>query len=275
MKLSMWSSFYHDLQPEDMVLELEKYGYTYSELSDEHSVMLLERGDAAEIGTAFKSFADAHNVQFPQGHLKLSARICEDADRAYLKRQLDLFRAIGVKNAVLHFDGLDRYGDFDVAEIRARNVKAIRDLIAHIEDTDIVICLENIHDPKPVARTAEQLLWFMNEIGGEHIGICLDTGHLNLVPEATDQAHFIRTAGKYLKALHLADNDGSGDQHLMPSALGQVDFAAVIREARKAGYDSIYNYEVPGERYIPLPLRGFKLEYIRKVTTYLWETCEE
>ena len=274
MKLSMWSSFYHDLQPEEMVLELEKYGYTYSEISDEHSVMLLDRGDAAEIGTAFKKFADEHNVQFPQGHLKLSARICDDEDRAYVKRQLDLFKALGTKYAVLHFDGLDRYGDFDVDTIRARNVEAIRDLIAHIEGTDIVICLENIHAPKPVARTAEQLLWFMEEIGGEHIGICLDTGHLNLVPEASDQAHFIRTAGKYLKALHLADNDGSGDQHLMPSALGQIDFEAVFRETREIGYDSIYNYEVPGERYITLPLRGFKLNYIRELSAYYWEQCE-
>ena len=35
MKLSMWSSYYIELSPEDAVLELEKYGYKYSELSDE------------------------------------------------------------------------------------------------------------------------------------------------------------------------------------------------------------------------------------------------
>ena len=111
----------------------------------------------------------------------------------------------------------------------------------------------------------------MEAIGGEQIGICLDTGHLNLVAEK-DQAHFIRTAGKYLKALHLADNDGSGDQHLMPSALGQVDFEAVFREAKKIGYDSIYNYEVPGERYIPLELRGYKLEYIKMLSGYFFNS---
>ena len=154
MKLSMWSSFYHDLSPEDMVLELEKYGYTYSELSDEHSVMLLDRGDAFEVGKKFKEFADAHNVVFPQGHLKLSARICDEADRDYIKRQLDLFKAVGTKYAVLHFDGLDRYGDFGVDEIRARNVEAINDLIEHIKDTNIVICLENIHSKKPITQTA-------------------------------------------------------------------------------------------------------------------------
>lgn len=273
MKLSMWSSYYIELSPEQMVLELEKYGYIYSELSDEHSLMLMERGDAYEVGLEFKKFADAHHVSFPQGHLKLSARICNDEDRAFLKRQLDLFRAVGVQHAVLHYDGLSQFPDLSVDEIRRRNVMAIRDLIDHIKDTDMVICLENLGG-KPITQSADDILWFIETLGSEHLGICLDTGHLNLSPN-TDQAKFIRTAGKHLKALHLADNDGSGDQHLMPCARGQVDFAEVIRETRKIGYEGIYNYEVPGERNAPLPIKGFKLDYIRRVTNFYWDACDE
>ena len=97
MKLSMWSSYYHDIQPEDMVVELEKHGYEYSELSDEHSMLLLDRGDPFQAGAEFKAFADAHHVIFSQGHLKLSARLCEAEGRKILKKQLDLFQAVGVK----------------------------------------------------------------------------------------------------------------------------------------------------------------------------------
>ena len=128
MKLSMWSSYYIELSPEDAVLELEKYGYKYSELSDEHSMVLLDRGDATQVGEKYKEFADKHNVTFPQGHLKLSAKICEEDDRALLKRQLDLFKAVGVKYAVLHYDGLNRYGELDDDEIRRRNVEAIKSI---------------------------------------------------------------------------------------------------------------------------------------------------
>lgn len=271
MKLSMWSSYYHDIQPEDAVLELEKHGYLYSELSDEHSMLLLERGDAFVVGKAFKTFADEHHVTFTQGHLKLGARLCEAEDRVILKRQLDLFRAVGVKYAVLHTDGIKGYADLSVEEIKQRNLEAVRDLIGHIKDTEIVICLENINQ-KGMSGTAEELLWFIEQLNGEHIGICLDTGHLNLGVDK-DQIRFIRTAGKYLKALHLHDNDGSGDQHLMPTALGQIDFQKLMAELKESGYDELYNLEVPGERYIPVELRGIKLDYMKKVFEYYWVNC--
>ena len=268
MKLSMWSSYYSELSPEDAILELEKYGYTYSELSDEHSMMLLERGDATEVGKKYKEFADKHNVVFPQGHLKLSARLCEEEDRDILKRQLDLFKTVGVKNAVLHCDTLRRYENITDDEAKERNVEALKYLIEHIKDTDIVICLENLIK-EDYANNADGLLWFIEQLGDEHLGICLDTGHLNLI-ENKDQGEFIRKAGKHLKALHLADNDGTSDQHLMPSARGQVNFKEVILETKKIGYDGIYNLEIPGERYEPLEIKGFKLDYIRNILTYYW-----
>lgn len=277
MKISMWSSFYSDVQPEDAVLELEKYGYLYSELSDEHSMLLLDRGDLFEIGKKFKVFADAHNVTFPQGHLKLSARLCEPEDRQILKKQLDLFRAVGVKYAVLHTDGMTRFPDMPVEEVRQKNLEAIQDLIEHIQDTDIVICLENINQ-KGISAMVEDLLWFVDELNGEHIAICLDTGHLNLTDDK-DQARFVRVAGKHLKALHLHDNDGSGDQHLMPSAKGQVDFQGLFSALNEIGYDELYNLEVPGEHYVhpagylPLKLRGIKLEYMKNLLKYYWENC--
>lgn len=272
MKLSMWSSYYHDIQPEDMVVELEKHGYEYSELSDEHSMLLLDRGDPFQVGAEFKAFADAHHVIFSQGHLKLSARLCEAEDRKILKKQLDLFQAVGVKYAVLHSDGMARYSDLTVEEVRQRNLEAVRDLIDHIRETEIVICLENINQ-KGVSATAEELLWFVDALNGEHIGICLDTGHLNLA-EDKDQARFVRVAGKHLKALHLHDNDGTGDQHLMPTALGQVNFSDLMAALKEIGYDELFNLEVPGERYVPLELRGIKLDYMKNVLQYYWDHCE-
>ena len=56
-KLSMWSSYYIDLNPYEMVLELEKNGYEYSELSDEHGLTLLnENDDEVLTGKRFKDF---------------------------------------------------------------------------------------------------------------------------------------------------------------------------------------------------------------------------
>jgi len=76
-----------------------------------------------------------------------------------------------------------------------------------------------------------------------------------------------------LKALHLADNDGTSDQHLMPSAKGQVDFQAVIKALHDINYDGLYNFEVPGERDVPLGVRGIKLEYMRELLNFYWNHC--
>lgn len=277
MKVSMWSSYYGDLQPEDMVLELEKYGYRFGELSAEHSRELLDRGDPIQVGKAFKTFADTHHVTFSQGHLELSAKICEKEDREFLKRELDLFYGAGVKYAVLHVDMLARYGQLPVQEIRQRNLEGIRDLLDHIRGRDTVICLENIHK-KSITESIDDILLLVDELNSDQIGICLDTGHLNL-SEDKDQVRFVRKAGRHLKALHLHNNDGSGDQHLMPSARGQVDFLALFAALKEIGYDGLYNLEVPGEHYVhpagylPLKLRSIKLEYMMKVCNYYWENC--
>ena len=271
MKLSIWSSFFYILSPEDMVTEFDKLGYRYSELSDAHSMMLLERGDdPTAIGTAFKAHADAHNFNFLQGHLSLKAPICEKEGMELVKRQLDLFKAIGVRYAVLHLDLLRRYPELTLEQKREKNLEALKELIDHIKDTDIVLCLENLKEPK-LAESAEQLLWFIEQLGDAHLGICLDTGHLNLA-ENKDQVHFIRTAGSRLKAFHLADNDGSSDQHLMPTARGQVDFEGIFKTCKEIGYPGLYSYEIPGESWnTPLPVLAAKTRYIRELSEYFWD----
>lgn len=53
-----------------------------------------------------------------------------------------------------------------------------------------------------------------------------------------------------------------------------VNFAEVISETRRIGYDGLYNFEIPGERKTPLAVRGYQLDDIRNLFAYLWETCE-
>ena len=85
MKLSVWSSYYVDLTPEDALRELKAHGYSYCELSDEHALVLMERGEPAEVGKEFGKFARELGVELLQGHLFLNAKICKDEDRALLK----------------------------------------------------------------------------------------------------------------------------------------------------------------------------------------------
>lgn len=59
MKLSIWSSYYVDLSPEEMVCEFEKHGMQYSELSDEHAAELLKEGSRKRSAGASKHLPTA------------------------------------------------------------------------------------------------------------------------------------------------------------------------------------------------------------------------
>lgn len=275
MKLSIWSAFYVDLSPEDMILELARNGIHYTELADEHATVLLKRGDPKKVGKEFGEFARAHGVEVLQGHLWLASHICTDTENKIkiLKDWLDLFYAIGIKAAVIHCDGLRNESDIGDDERIRRNAETLKRLCELIDGKDIKLSIESLKSPFPLVRNAEEIIRMIELTGSDRLGICLDTGHLNLCDD-NDQEKFILTAGKYLNALHVNDNDRSADQHLFPFAppFGKngVNWVSVMRALKQVGYDGLFNYETPGESYgYPLEVRNAKIQYIKKVSEYL------
>ncbi len=273
MDLSVWSSYYMELSPEDAIRELSKHGIKYTELSDEHGYELLKRGNPKEVGHSFGEFARTNGVGVLQGHLWLKCKICEVPDAVeILKDWIDMYEAIGIKSMVLHCDNLVGT-TLSKNEKIEKNIEKLKELGEYIKDKDVTICLENLrpHSDEEVDlvdRNADDLLYIIERIGGDRFGICLDTGHLNLTDK--NQREFILKAGKKLKAIHIADNEGEIDQHMMPFGRGTVDFYEVIRSLREIGFDMPINYEIPGERGTnPLEIKGYKLEYVKKSFDYL------
>ncbi len=264
---SVWSSYFMELPPEEMIGEFLRAGFTATEFSDEHGFMVLARGDAEKEGRKLKAYADALGFSFPQGHLLLRADICAPDGAEKLKPWLDLFMAMGIRSGVLHASGGQ---EMEKNERFERRVRTIGELTRYIRGSDLTICLENLyreHTPK----TAEDLNAVIDAVGDDaNLGICLDTGHLNIKQEKNEsQRDFIMKAGKRLKALHIADNDTTGDMHLMPYGRGNIDWADVMCALRETGYDRLFNLEIPGERGCPLPVRRSKLEYCRKMCEYM------
>ena len=273
MKLSIWSSYYIDLTIEDAVRQFIKNGIYCSELSDEHGFELLSRSDnILKTAEDFANFLKENKFEIPQGHLWLEIKLCSDESALEkLYKWIDLYEAIGIKNMVLHCDNLKKT-ELTKDEKIEKNVEKLRLLAEYIKDKDITICLENLrssnkNDEMLVDRNANDLLYMIERIGSDRFGICLDTGHLNLTDK--NQREFILTAGSKLKALHIADNEGFEDQHLMPFTCGTIDFTEVVKALREVKYKGLFNLEIPGERKVPLELRGKKIDYIKACYDYL------
>ena len=271
-KLSVWSSYYMELEIEDAIDEFIKNGIFCSELSDEHGLQLLERDtNVVATGKKLAGFLAERNFEMSQGHLWLKVKICSDENAVEkLYKWIDLYEAIGIKNMVLHCDNLVG-ADCTKQERAQKNVEKLKKLAEYIKNKDITVCLENLRphflEEKGIDFSIEDLLYILDCVGSEKFGICLDTGHLNLTHK--NHRHFILQAGKRLKALHIADNQGLTDQHLMPFNGGTVDFAAVVNALRQVNYNGLFNLEIPGERQIPLELRNAKLSYIKSCYNYL------
>ncbi len=270
LNASVWSSYFYGLSPEEQVLRFLEGGFTHSEFSTEDGDILLSRGQGAV--TAFRRFADDNGFYFPQGHLLITADICQEASADVLKQWLDMFDTLGIKAAVLHAAGgigLSREEQF------ARRVRTLEVLCAYIKGSDMTICLENLRGDFPV--TSQDLFAYIDAVGSEHLGICLDTGHLHVCRDAQGellqtQRDFILHAGKHLKALHISDNDGLHNQHILPYGCGNIDWVQVMTALKEVGYNGLFNLEIPGESRIPFAVRSEKLKYIKKLCSMMCET---
>lgn len=273
-KLSVWTAYFYDLSPEDAVLTFLKNGIQCGELSDEHGLELLQRGDPVKTGLEYKAFLDAHNFTMTQGHLWLACQICSnEGDLLKLFQWLDLFEAIGIQNAVLHTDKIPAEESLSTQERLDRNLEKLKLIENYLKEHQyrLRICLENLIT---FVTSMDDLQYLLDRLDPEYFGVCLDTGHLNLNDK--DQVGFILKAGTRLHALHIADNDGSRDQHKMPfgscTGQGTINFPEVVAALRKVNYDGLFNLEIPGENRTPLTPRELKLDYIRKCYAYLMNT---
>jgi fructoselysine 3-epimerase len=162
------------------------------------------------------------------------------------------------------------YGEIvDTRELRAKlityNARWFKELLIPAKRYGIHIDLENTFDRRPqpydpLFSTASDLLELVEAIGDESVGICLDTGHANIM--SFDIVAMIRSFGSKLRVLHLNDNLGSiepcskqpvlSDQHFFPGT-GIIDFPKVFTALKEIGYNGIINLE-PGDFLTRLPI---------------------
>ena len=285
MRASMWSSYLARWQPAEMVREFARHGWQFLELSDEHGHDLLQAGDPLKVGREFRALAEGEGLSFPQGHLCLcvqswrlpgepvlfdiappDAASFETAMEA-MRRWIDLFNALGIRAGVLHAGGqaLQAAG-WAPPRIFERRVEAVRRIAEYARGGPTAICLENLYSGVGVSEAGE-LLRIADAAGGESVGLCVDTGHAHLA--GLDPAAMIRQAGPRLRALHIADNLGQADDHLLPYGRGTVRWAPVLEALRDVGYAGLFNFEVPGETRCPPDVFLMKLDYALRLGRWM------
>lgn len=272
MQPSMWTSYLIRMPPRKMARAFARRGWRTLEMSDEHARILLKEKDPLKSGKKFRAFAADLGISFPQGHFYLACDIAPagksefEAAMESMRRWVDLFSALGVRAGVLHPGGASLAArGWDKKKIFARRVEAVRRIAEYARGGPTLICLENL--PDAGIERAEELLKIAAAAGMDNVAICLDTGHANI--SKVDPAPFILKAGPRLKALHIADNLGTRDDHILPHGRGTVKWPEVMKALRAIGYKGLFNFEVPGENRCPEPVLLAKLDYALKLAKWM------
>ncbi len=121
----------------------------------------------------------------------------------------------------------------------------------------VKICLENIFTHQglriiegrlAIADDACALVDLLNErAGGDYFGFCFDIGHANLANCRIGD--FVRALGDRLTILHIHDNDGKEDLHMIPYSYLErdlrtlIDWESFVEALHEINYQGVLSFE--------------------------------
>ena len=124
-----------------------------------------------------------------------------------LQRTMELVPVFRPQSVVFHTGYDERRYHAHRAEWLSGSLATWEPLIQQAEEMGVVIHLENVYE-----QTPEMILTLIEKMDSEHLGFCLDMGHMNVFGEVA-LSEWLDALGPHLKEVHLHDNNGHSDSH--------------------------------------------------------------
>lgn len=177
-----------------------------------------------------------------------------DANLEYFKPMIELASECGVGIAIENI--FDKF-----ARTSGSKFKLDTNLSRKYTDVKIRTVRHFANWPEDLAEFVDALSAYGN------IGACWDTGHGNEM--MVDQKASIEILGDRLKALHVNDNFGMHDNHLLPY-FGEIHWEEILCTLKNIGYNGDFTFET-GMNFnrIPEELVDAALKYAEKVGRYM------
>lgn len=127
-------------------------------------------------------------------------------------------------------------------QVWSQAVRSIHEISELADSAGLKLAVENLQlrgRPRPGCSAVELLE--MIEGAGDHVGICLDTGHAAM--NGFDAVAELEVAAEKLFYLHLHDNDGTTDYHWLPGR-GVIDWDAFLATLNRLGFSGPRTLEI-------------------------------
>lgn len=225
---------------------LSESGFRYIDLSlyNTSDMDPFLRDNWKEYAQEIKQYAAEKGLTFVQAHAFGGSPFGNEQDYAtavkMVNRGLEVCQVLEIPHIVLH-PGDSK--DMEKEEFYAKNKDFFSEFIPMMEQTGVNILIENssksLRD-RYCMDTAEELLEFLERMDHPQLKICWDTGHANL--EQISQYDQIVALGDKLAGIHISDNLGEDDNHMMPYQ-GTVNFDEIMCALVKIGYKGAFTFE--------------------------------
>ena len=250
MKTGNTSGAFKYLPPERMYIRMRELGYDAvdQDIADTNAPCYRDAASMEAYCKAIRAAAENAGIEISQVHgpWPTDDTTAEKREKTLENMRLAVYgcHCLGAPYLIIHPQmpyGWGREEDADFA--LSLTVELMKNLMPDCEKYGVTLCLENMPMTAHRISTMERIAEAVEMVGHPNTAICFDTGHTNVYGH--DLGDAVRTAGKYLRTLHVHDNDGKADRHQLPW-LGTANWNSFTSALAETGFDGVMSLETRG-----------------------------
>lgn len=221
------------------------------------NLLEMSQNEFEEHFKGLKAYAQELGIEIPSVHGECTPYGKDEAVNEVIKqkciRELEAAALLGAKYCVIHSASTIIWGyDASPEFMHEINSRMYNDLIPTAERLKVYVTLESFGGI--TVNGVAGYDYFANHkvmrdeydsLDTKYKAFCVDTGHTNVAVGGGCLCveEYIRYFGQRVKMLHMHDNNGFTDQHLIPP-YGTVNWPEVFKALDDIGYDGYYNFEI-------------------------------
>lgn len=288
MKLATTTSdfFKYGLNPKESIEEILNAGFKnidYNFSYDYKNRCGLYADNWQKYADELLEMSAQKGFKFVQSHAPMGYPIkCDQNQKQFIedtKRSIEAAAYLGIPNIVVHAGHVK---DITKAENFRLNKIFYNEILEVAEKSGILVLTENFNkmgiENYYWPDNANDICELVDYINHPLLKLCWDTGHANQQP--LPQYNALKLLGNRVAALHVQDNLGFLDDHIMPF-LGTLNVDSLMQGLLDIGYNGYFTFEAdstplsPSRRNVDKRITKFTtlpLEFGRKFEALLYET---
>ena len=198
-----------------------------------------------ELGETLRGNGAALSVHGP--YVGLSPGDGSEEKRGYtvgrFRRAIEGAALLGAPSIVLHGGIDERRGFHNLAQYDtwfSASLKTWREVVDYAQSLGVTVHLENVYEATP-----GPLKELLEDIDSSAFQVCLDPGHVNAF-STREQEDWFKVLGPHIRELHIHDNLGVEDDHLVIGE-GNMDFEEIFGLINRYTQSPIITIEPHGE----------------------------